>query len=335
MPAPLLGIGLGAIAKAATPAVAGGLIQGAVQRRRDRRAMDNQKELMGLQQQNQEKLNAQQMRNQQLLNQQGSDLQMDMWNKTNYEAQIAQMKAAGLNPALMYGMKGGGGTTTGSQSGGSASGGSAAGGNAPAPQQMDLGNIIQAAMMNANLALINANKENKEKDTELKDAQKDKTEQDTKTGEFNLKLAEDLRENTIIQKQMELRNQTVDTQQKEIYANMKNAVDFVWGEEGTGYYGTGLDSTNLGGRAAKRYIAEFEIVKETLQRAKTENDIAAFRSEVEELNATLAQWGVNPTSIAGAKIVTDIIMKVIGTKMIGEALGKQTKTINYNLPPSQ
>lgn len=39
--------------------------------------------------------------------------QMDIWNKTNYEAQMKHMKAAGLNPALMYGMGGGGGATTG------------------------------------------------------------------------------------------------------------------------------------------------------------------------------------------------------------------------------
>jgi hypothetical protein len=303
--------------------------QGAVEHERDRRAMGNQRELMGLQYSNQKGLNEQQMRNQQRLNLQGHELQMDMWNKTNYEAQIAQMKKAGLNPALMYGMKGGGGTTTGSQSGGSASGGSASGGQAPNKQPMDIGNIIQAALAAAQIKNIEA-------DTKLKETNANKIGGiDTTAAEFNLKLAEDLRENTIMQKQMELRNQTVDTQQKEIYANMKNAVDFVWGEEGTGYYGSGLDSTNLKGRAAKRYIAEFEIVKETLERAKTENDIAAFRAEVEELNATLAQWGINPTSIAGAKIVTDIIMKVIGTKMIGEALGKQTKTINYNLPPTQ
>ncbi len=54
------------------------------------------------------------------LNQQGHDLQMDMWNKTNYGAQLQHMKDAGLNPALMYGMGGGGGATTGSQGGGAA-----------------------------------------------------------------------------------------------------------------------------------------------------------------------------------------------------------------------
>ena len=30
------------------------------------------------------------------LNQHGHDLQMDMWNKTNYKAQLEHMKAAGL-----------------------------------------------------------------------------------------------------------------------------------------------------------------------------------------------------------------------------------------------
>ena len=40
------------------------------------------------------------------------DVQMDMWNKTNYGAQMEHLKNAGLNPALMYGMGGGGGQTT-------------------------------------------------------------------------------------------------------------------------------------------------------------------------------------------------------------------------------
>lgn len=39
--------------------------------------------------------------------------QYDMWQKTNYPAQVEQLKKAGLNPALLYGSGGGGGTTTG------------------------------------------------------------------------------------------------------------------------------------------------------------------------------------------------------------------------------
>ena len=75
---------------------------------------DRQKQLMGIQ-----------YENQRALNQMGRDIQMDIWNKTNYEAQLKHLKAAGLNPSLMY-SKGGQGGVTGGQSGGSASGGNAA-----------------------------------------------------------------------------------------------------------------------------------------------------------------------------------------------------------------
>lgn len=51
--------------------------------------------------------------------------QLQMWNDTNYQAQLAQMKKAGLNPALMYGMGGGGGQSTGSGSGATVQGANA------------------------------------------------------------------------------------------------------------------------------------------------------------------------------------------------------------------
>lgn len=95
------------------------------------RQYHRQKKLMGVQQQNQ-----------MALNQQGHDLQMDMWNKTNYKAQMEHMKAAGLNPALMYGMSGGGGTTAGSQGGGSA-----ASGQVGQERVMDLSNMMAMAQI--------------------------------------------------------------------------------------------------------------------------------------------------------------------------------------------
>ena len=39
-------------------------------------------------------------------------LALDMWNATNYESQVEHMKAAGLNPALLY-SKGGAGVSSG------------------------------------------------------------------------------------------------------------------------------------------------------------------------------------------------------------------------------
>jgi len=114
------------------------------------------KNLMGLQNQYQKGLN-----------QQGHDLQMDMWNKTNYGAQLEHMKNAGLNPALMYGMGGGGGSTTGSQGGGSQSMGGV-------EQQKNMG--IEGAMAMAQMKLIKAQeaKTNAEKDAILGDTPESK-----------------------------------------------------------------------------------------------------------------------------------------------------------------
>jgi len=104
-----------------------GMIGGHQQERRNYR---NNQKLMGLQNQYQRGLN-----------QQGHDLQMDMWNKTNYGAQVEHMKNAGLNPALMYKGAGAGGTT-GSQGGGSASMGSSQQGKI-----MDLQNMLVGAQI--------------------------------------------------------------------------------------------------------------------------------------------------------------------------------------------
>ena len=100
-----------------------------------------QRELMNLQLQNQEYLNHKQMQNQMNLNKQGQQIQMDMFDYTNYPNQVRMMKDAGLNPSLLYGLKGGGGITTGSQSGGAAQGGQAQAGSAPPPNYMDVASL--------------------------------------------------------------------------------------------------------------------------------------------------------------------------------------------------
>ena len=84
--------------------------------------------------------------------------QLDMWNKTNAEAQMAHYKNAGLNPALMYGGSGAGGsTTTGSGSGG----GGITGGTAPQG-----GNEILGMMM-AQAQIANINADTKKKEAEI------------------------------------------------------------------------------------------------------------------------------------------------------------------------
>jgi len=110
--------------------------------------------------QNQQSLMGQQLNNQMLLNQQGHQMQKDMWDYTNYENQRKHMEKAGLNPGLMYGMSGGGGVTTGSQSGGSASGGQAPGFN---NELTGMG--LQLGQMLANIELTKAQTEKVKEDT--------------------------------------------------------------------------------------------------------------------------------------------------------------------------
>jgi hypothetical protein len=112
-----------------------GMIAGHQAQRRQHR---DTKELMGMQ-----------FRNQAGLNRQGHDLQMDMWNKTNYGAQVKHMEDAGLNPALMYGSAGQGGTT------GSQGGGNASMGQAQQMKAMDMQNLMMGAQMEALKAKAN------------------------------------------------------------------------------------------------------------------------------------------------------------------------------------
>ena len=137
---------------------AGSAIGGWIHNRRQRKkAQEDQKELMALQLQNQQQLNVQQYENQRKLNEQGQQIQMDTFRATGPAAQIGMLKDAGLNPALMYGKGGMGGTTVGSQGGGSASAGSAAGGSAPGPNYMD---IVAASQIAADIKLKEAQARN-------------------------------------------------------------------------------------------------------------------------------------------------------------------------------
>lgn len=75
--------------------------------------------------------------------QQQNESALDLWNKTNYEAQKAHMENAGLNPGLLYGMSGGGGATT--------------GGAAPIPQGAGIPNsVMQQGMALMNMKLMDA-----------------------------------------------------------------------------------------------------------------------------------------------------------------------------------
>jgi len=79
---------------------------------------------------------------------------LDMWNKTNYGAQMGHLKSAGLNPGLIYGMGGAGGQL---------------GSSNAMPEAAKAGTMDIAG--NAQLALMQAQKENIEADTKNKEAE--------------------------------------------------------------------------------------------------------------------------------------------------------------------
>lgn len=111
----------------------------------------------------QDKLDAVQLKYNEQQMDYGQQLQKDMWNYTNYPNQVAQLEAAGLNPALLYGKGGGGGATTGSGTSGGISGASA---NTDIPNFM--GMALETA---ADVKLKNAQAENIDADTANKPKQ--------------------------------------------------------------------------------------------------------------------------------------------------------------------
>lgn len=86
----------------------------------------------------------------------------DMWEYTGYGGQMRQIKEAGLNPALLYGMKGGGGITTGP---------AASAGNVGTDTTHRTSSDPTASMgMAMQIGLMRAQKENIEADTANKQA---------------------------------------------------------------------------------------------------------------------------------------------------------------------
>lgn len=122
----------------------------------------------------------QQLQNMQIAGQQqmtdyNMEKQLQMWKDTSYGAQKEQMKMAGINPALMYGMGGGGGQTTGQANGNVSSG------NAPTGGQ-EMAQAMGITSQAAQLSLLEAQRKNIEADTANKQANT------ITTGEQGLKL---------------------------------------------------------------------------------------------------------------------------------------------------
>lgn len=160
--------------------------------------------------------------------------QKEMWDYTNYPNQVKMMQEAGLNPALMYGQGGGGGTTAGSGNMGSVS----------QEQVSNVGaNAAQAAMMMSQIELTKAQTKKTEAEAEniegvergLKEAQTGNIQADTK-----LRLIQEKADNL----NLEFQDRTLDSRVQAIYSqgdkllqeaqqlrNQTNISNATWQEE--------------------------------------------------------------------------------------------------------
>lgn len=109
----------------------------------------------------QERMQELQIAGQKEMGKYNQQLAMDMWNKTNYEAQRKHIEAAGLNVGLMYGTAGQGGTTQ--TPTGNVGGGSAEGQKGEIGMGLQLG--LQAAMQEAQIKLTEAQTKKTEVET--------------------------------------------------------------------------------------------------------------------------------------------------------------------------
>lgn len=151
-----------------------------------RKQFRNEKEIMGLQAKYNKEAAAY-----------SQQLQKEMWDYTNYGNQVKHMKEAGLNPALLYGMSGGGGATAGNaQAAGVGNPGTTAVG-----MGLDAAKLFSEINLNNALAAKNEADADKTKgiDTDLAKAQKE-------LAEYNAKLADEkgklTREQVETQKQL-------------------------------------------------------------------------------------------------------------------------------------
>lgn len=138
---PLAIAGIGAAASAGM-----GLLSGSTQHKRNKEMQDRQE-----------------ASNKRMLDLQAQK-EYEMWLKTGAVGQMEQYKKAGLNPALMYGMGGGGGSTTGGSAG-------MVGGSSGSPGIEGSGAMMG---MGLQMAMLQAQKENIEADTAKKKVEAEK-----------------------------------------------------------------------------------------------------------------------------------------------------------------
>lgn len=258
----------------------------------------------------QEKLQSLQLQGNKSMAQFNQDLQFDLWNKTNYEAQMKHLKNAGLNPALLYGGGGGGGATTGGGGGGSVSGATATDPSAATAAGTQMG------MMLANMKLMDAQAEKTKAETEKIEGV-DTTESTARIRETGARATSQEFETGIRQEMAEdLKMQiNLDRQIKGIEASREAGAWEAY--QAAGFKGKAFDDPNT--PIAKALTAGWDNAVTQAENAKKDGNIKAAQTTIEQFKANLAKQGIAPDSPWGVKLVADLLEKIglNPLKMIG------------------
>lgn len=225
-----------------------------------------------------------------------SDLSFENWLRTNYPAQVEQMKKAGLSISGMY--EGGG------------SSGMAIGGTGSGVNGANAGDPNAGMAIGANIALMKAQQANIEADTVKKQAETaNLTEAETPAKKWETELSKKLNTDVFIndvQKQLNWATERLkNTAQKEIQEwETARAAGFI-DEHGKKYTFDDPESP-----MAKAMRAGFSKTVTELENMKKEGKILEAEKTVKEFEAKLTKQGIPAGSPWYVKLIADLLGKV-------------------------
>lgn len=209
-----------------------------------------------------------------------NEQQYQMWLKTNYPAQMEQLRKAGLNPGLLYGMGGGGGATTGSGGGGSVTGGMATG------HSGEVMGMLQAG-------LLQAQKENIEADTKLKNTTADKTSGvDTELGKSQIaSITQGINNQKAVERLTNLQSDIAEIEQDIKHRTTENAIHRIESEANAAMYQMELLSAKYGVEKdlieTRKQIVREELatilLRKELTSAQTQEVLQSIKSQIEHI----------------------------------------------------